>query len=110
MRTVFSHCFTNGTIQSRHHPESYNQCIDRITPDRTRPLPLCQVDLEPPQQMVAQDAELLVVVLERHLVRMLRVARQLQMLDFTTFAIQVSVPISATGCLACLDIYMFSDG
>ena len=38
--------------------------------------------------MVGSDAELLVAVLERHLVRMLRVAPHLQMLDFTTFAIQ----------------------
>ena len=51
-----------------------------------------QVDLEPPQQMVAPDAELLVALLERHLLRMLRVAPNLQMLDFTTFAIQVSRP------------------
>lgn len=47
-----------------------------------------QVELEPPQEMVGTDAELLVAVLEQHLVRMLRVAPHLQMLDFTTFAIQ----------------------
>ena len=51
-----------------------------------------QVDLEPPQVMVATDAELLVAVLERHLVRMLQVAPHLQMLDFTCFAIQARAP------------------
>ena len=39
--------------------------------------------------MVATEAELLKGVLMGHLVRMLRVAPHLQMLDFTTFAIQV---------------------
>lgn len=48
-----------------------------------------QVDLEPPPRMVATEAELLKGVLTGHLVRMLRVAPHLQMLDFTTFAIQV---------------------
>ena len=48
-----------------------------------------QVDLEPPPRMAATEAELLVGVLTGHLVRMLRVAPHLQMLDFTTFAIQV---------------------
>ena len=48
-----------------------------------------QVDLEPPPRMSTMDAELLVGLLKGHLVRMLRVAPALQMLDFTTFAIQV---------------------
>ena len=39
--------------------------------------------------MSTTDAELLVGLLKGHLVRMLRVAPALQMLDFTTFAIQV---------------------
>ena len=39
--------------------------------------------------MSTSDAELLVGLLKSHLVRMLRVAPALQMLDFTTFAIQV---------------------
>ena len=39
--------------------------------------------------MVVTEAELLKGLLTGHLVRMLRVAPHLQMLDFTTFAIQV---------------------
>ena len=65
---------------------------------------LCpQVDLEPPPRMVATEAELLKGVLTGHLVRMLRVAPHLQMLDFTTFAIQVLLMASsANPALICM--------
>ncbi len=52
------------------------------------------IDLHDGQGMLQDESELVINLMQLHLVRLLRVAPSLQILDGTTFAIQVPIPIN----------------